>query len=117
MHNYKKLEIYKDAFNLTKEIYALTKNWPQEEQYVLVQQIRRSANSVNANICEGASRISNADFRRFLYNAYASLQETENHLSLAHELGYIDGEKFDLNSKKIDTLSRMMYTFMGNLKK
>ena len=116
MHNYKKLEIYKEAFELTKEIYDLTSQWPQEEQYVLIPQIRRSAHSVNSNICEGASRISDSDCLRFIYNAYASLQETENHLTLAHTLGYLGKANFQVFSKKIDRLSRMIYTFIQHLK-
>ena len=89
MHNYKKLEIYAAALELTKQIYAITKQWPEEEKYVLTPQIRRSSISVQSNICEGSARISDADFIRFLYSAYASLQETESHLLLAKHLNYI----------------------------
>lgn len=43
---HKKLEVYKIALLLIKEVYNLTKTFPKEEQYVLVTQLRRAAISV-----------------------------------------------------------------------
>ncbi len=116
MHNYKKLNVYNMAYELTKEIYAITKNWPDEEKFTLVTQIRRSAHSVNSNICEGVSRHGVADCIRFIYNAYASLQETENHLLLACDMGYISKEEYLRFCEKIDHLSRMIRNFISTLK-
>lgn len=116
MRNYKELEIYRKAFALTKSIYGLTSTWPHHELYGLGQQIRRSAHSVDSNICEGASRGSNADCLRFIYNAYGSLKESENHLRLAFEVGYISFEKFREYEEQIDHLSRMINSFIQQLR-
>lgn len=116
MQDYTKLEIYKMAYYLTKEIYKLTVSWPSNEIYGLTAQIRRSAHSVDSNICEGVSRGSDPDRLRFIYGAYASLKETENHFRLAFDLGYVLEANYKLYNEKIDHLSRMLYNFIDRLK-
>ncbi len=112
MQDYKKLLVYQEAYSLTKEIYGLTKKWPPEELYSLCSQIRRSSHSVNSNICEGVSRETIADSLRFLQVAYASLKETENHLTLAYDLSYVGNEEYQNLSAKIDTICRMLRNFI-----
>lgn len=62
---HKNLEVYKIGLQLVKEVYNLTKGFPKEEQYVLVNQLRRAAVSVCSNIAEGSSRISKSELKRF----------------------------------------------------
>ena len=54
--SHKNLDVYKISLNLVKEVYKATRQFPKEEQYVLISQIRRAAISVASNIAEGASR-------------------------------------------------------------
>jgi len=112
MRDYTKLEIYKKSFALTKAIYELSSTWPQQELYCLTQQIRRSVHSVDSNICEGASRGSNADCLRFIFAAYGSLKETENHLRLAFELGYVGKERYENYKENTEQLSKMINAFI-----
>jgi four helix bundle protein len=65
---------------------------PPEEKWGLVQQIRRSAVSVPANIAEGHGRYYYQDNIRFCYIARGSLEETISHLSLAYDLAYLPAE-------------------------
>lgn len=116
MRDYKKFRIYQDAYGLTREIYQLTREWPTYELYNLTSQIRKSAHSVNSNICEGLSRNSDADCRRFIYNAYASLKETENHLQMAFDIGYLKKETYETYFSKMDSLCKMLYSFIEKLK-
>ena len=51
--SYKELEAYKKSFDLVKEIYKLTKEFPKDELYGIVLQVRRAAVSVPSNIAEG----------------------------------------------------------------
>jgi len=84
------LEIWKEAHKLTVKIYETTRNFPKDELYGLISQLRRSASSVAANIAEGHSRDTTKEFIKFLYNARASAAETEYHLILSRDLGYLN---------------------------
>ena len=116
MYNYKDSKVYQEAYSLTKDIYMVTRAWPSAETFSLISQIRRSAHSVNSNICEGLSRGTSADCLRFIYVAYASLQETENHLNLAKDLGYVNEESYSIFSKRVGQLSRMVWALIQYLK-
>ena len=60
-----KTAVYQQSKSLTLECYKLTKGFPQEEKFAIVQQIRIAALSVHLNIAEGCSRKSEAERRRF----------------------------------------------------
>ena len=114
MNNYNDLEIYKRAYGLTLDIYRITGTWPSHEIFGLTSQTRRSAHSVDSNICEGASRRSNPDCLRFMHVAYSSLRETENHLKLAKDLGYLTVDTFEDLSKRTYELTKMINSFIKN---
>jgi len=78
--------------DLVEEVYRATKRFPSDEQFGLVNQIRRAAVSVPANIAEGQGRLHRAEFLRFLSIARGSLAETETHLLIAVRLGYLQRE-------------------------
>jgi len=67
MKTHKDLDVWKEAMTLVKEIYEVTANFPKEETYGLVSQIRRAAVSIPSNIAEGAARNSNKEFIQSLY--------------------------------------------------
>ena len=50
--SFKGLRVYKVAFELQQEIFAVSKRFPVEERYSLTDQIRRSSRSIGANISE-----------------------------------------------------------------
>lgn len=62
---------------LAHSVYCLTKNFPKEELYGVVSQLRRAALSVPLNIIEGFARKGSKDCRQFLHIAYGSLKETK----------------------------------------
>ncbi|WP_282016598.1 four helix bundle protein [Marinifilum flexuosum] len=87
MKSYKDLEIYKLSFQLALDVHKLTLTLPKTEQYELGSQVRRSAQSVRANIVEGYGRKDyRTEFVRFLVIANASLLETESHLEMLCEI-------------------------------
>jgi len=65
VRTHKDLDVWKEVMALTKGIYSLTRDFPKEEIYGLVSQMRRSAISVPGNIAEGAARGSRKDFKGF----------------------------------------------------
>ncbi len=70
------------------EVCRYTESFPQREIYALVQQMRKAAVSVPANIAEGLKRRGKADKARFMNIAEGSLEESRYYLSMAHDLGY-----------------------------
>lgn len=72
MNRYKNLKIWKRSVALATEIYKLTSDYPTEEKYGLVSQLRRCTVSISSNIAEGAGRDSNKQFKHFLNIAYGS---------------------------------------------
>ena len=90
MRDYRKIQAWQHADNLTVAVYEATKTFPKEELYGLTSQIRRAAYSVSSNIVEGASRSSQKDYLHFLQIARGSLAETHYFLHLSFRLGYLD---------------------------
>jgi four helix bundle protein len=83
----------KDVFiiskKLTLECYKLTKSFPSEEKYAIVQQIRRAALSVHLNIAEGCSRKSEAERKRYFEIARGSVIEVDTAIGISCELKYV----------------------------
>lgn len=77
----------KDLTNL--EIYKLTRNFPKDERFRIVDQICRAAISVSTNIAEGTGRHSKKEFLQFLYIARGSVEEIKYLLLLAKDLNYL----------------------------
>ena len=89
MANYKDLQVWHKAMDLATAVYKITANFPREEKYALVDQLRRAAVSVPSNIAEGHSRNTANDFKIFLSIALGSLAEIETQLELARRFGYV----------------------------
>jgi len=95
------LEAWNKSHQLTILIYKITKSFPKEERYGLIDQLRRAASSVGANIAEGFGRYHFADKVKFYYQARGSLKEVQNFIFLAKDLGYISTEKSEEIFKEI----------------
>ena len=63
--------------------YTTPRDFPREELYALIGQIRRAAASIPANVAEGYGRETKKSYLQFLRMAYGSLKELETHLMLA----------------------------------
>lgn len=90
--NHQQFDIYKATRVFVKECYAFTKNFPQEERFALVQQIRRAAMSVHLNLSEGFSRKSEAERKRFFEISRGSIVEIDAALDASEDLGYCEKE-------------------------
>lgn len=108
---FEKLEIWKDALIYSRNIYKILKNFPKEELFVLVDQLKRSAGSVPANIAEGAGSISKKEFLHHLDIAIKSLYETVSHLQLAKNLEYISERQRGELYNEAERLVKKMQNF------
>jgi len=113
--NFKELKIWQEAHKLTLEVYEITKGFPSEEKFGLIQQIRRASSSIGANIAEGCGQNTSTATKRFLFISYSSLKELDYHLLLAKDLRYLPKEKYDALFNNVENLSRMMYSFISKM--
>ncbi len=112
---WKKVERFEDLFVWQKAhqlvlcVYKATKNFPKDELYGLVSQIRRAAVSVPANIAEGYRKRTKAEKQRYLTIAHASLEETRYHLILSQDLGYCDTMEMRGLAEEVSKLLTLYY--------
>ena len=106
--SHKKLYFYQISLKLVKEVYKATKQFPKEEQFVLISQIRRAAISVSSNIAEGASRISKLEKKRFYEISRSSLVEMDTQFEIAIILDYYkQGQMAELEQYLESTFRRL----------
>lgn len=90
---YKKLKVYRQAHTLALKVHEMSLVLPKHELYEEGSQIRRSSKSVSSNIVEGfALRHYKNQYLRYLSLAYASSQETIEHLDYLFETGSLEDE-------------------------
>ena len=82
-----------------------------------MDQLRRSAQSIPANIAEGYGRFYFQEGVRFCYIARGSLEESFSHLTLAHQLGYLNDESYQQLNNRITELRMMINGYISFLKK
>lgn len=91
------LDAWKENHQLVLMIYKVTKEFPKEERFGVIDQLRRAASSITANIAEGFGRFHYADKIRFYLQARGSIKEVQNFIYLAQDLKYLTKE----SAKKI----------------
>ena len=85
---------------MTLDVYKVTENFPQEERFGLISQMRRSAFSIPMNLIEGSNRLITKEYRRFVGIAKGSAGEISYQVMLAKDLGYIsEGVYSDLKNR------------------
>lgn len=112
MRDFRKLQIWKLAFELNKELYKITTKFPKEETYSLTQQLKRASVSISNNIAEGCGRRTDRDFCSFLYNSMGSFKEVENIILIAKDLGYISQSDFLKLDEKFGELGSKLNAFI-----
>jgi four helix bundle protein len=116
MSDYKKLKVWEDAHKFTIDIYNITKKFPNNEQYGLVSQIRRSSSSIPTNIVEGCGQLNNGNLIRFLGIAKGSAFEVEYQLLLAKDLSYVTDDEYNTLVEKIKYIIRRLNNLIKSLK-
>src|SRR5436305_554337 len=113
MKNFRDLEVWKFAHELTLQAYRATCAFPADERFGLTSQIRRAAASVPANIAEGCGRRGNAEFHRFLQMAMGSASELEYHLLLARDLEYFDSTTHEALHQLTTRVKKMLSSLIN----
>ena len=115
MQAFQNLAVWQKSHQLTLKIYEHSKGFPSDERFGLTSQLRRSASSVPANIAEGCARDREKEFAQFLRIALGSATETEYHLLLARDLGYLSSASHDDLSAGSLEIQRMLASFIRRL--
>lgn len=118
IESFRELNVYKMAFELQQEIFALTKEFPKEELYSLTDHIRRSSRSIGANIAESwQKRRYPAHFVSKLSDADGEQAETQHWLDTSLKCKYISSEEHSRLLKKCKRIGRMLGKMMAEPEK
>ncbi|MHB2153596.1 four helix bundle protein [Calditrichota bacterium GD2] len=116
LKSFKSLNVWKKAQVLKLKSYELCKQFPSDEKFILVSQIKRAAISITANIAEGFGRYSYRDNFRFCIQARGSLYELYDHFTTALELGYITKEAYYEIEELFHSTAAVLNGYIGYLK-
>jgi four helix bundle protein len=106
--SYKDLEVWKNSIDFVTKIYKITKQFPSDEKFGLISQLRRAAVSIPANIAEGTGRKSSNDTLHFLVMARGSMNEIVTELIVASNLNYIQKEDFNDLNRELDQCGKQL---------
>jgi four helix bundle protein len=115
MNYFKELKVWQKSIDLVTDTYLLTRNFPKEELFGLVSQIRRCIVSVPSNIAEGCGRKSQKDFSNFLGISLGSSFEFETQLIISKNIGYLTDEQFNKLESEIQHIQNMIIKLQTSL--
>lgn len=111
----KDLEVYKKAYALSMAIFHLSKEWPRDEKYSLIDQVRRSSRSVCSNLREvWAKRRYEAHFVSKLSDCDGENSETDTWLDYARDCGYLTVEKHAELVNAVVEVGKMLGSMLKN---
>ncbi len=108
IQTFTQLNAWKEAHTLVVLIYQMTKLFPKEELFGLVNQMRRAAISITSNIAEGFGRQTWKEKTQFYSIALGSLRELHSQLLVARDVEYISTQRYQEIEQHIDTTSRLL---------
>ena len=112
---YQDLVVWQKAMELVTAVYRITRDWPHEEQYGLISQVRRAAVAIPSNLAEGHGRSGRREFAHHVSVAYGSLCELETQLLIAERLGYSDAEATEFLMNRIADVRRLTNGLLRSL--
>jgi len=116
MRNYEDLEVWQRAHALTITVYRITESFPRSEMFGLTSQIRRASNSIGANLAEGCGRWSDTELARYVQIAMGSAAESQNHLRLARDLGFLSRSEYAAVLHDVTSVRQMLTAFRQKLR-
>lgn len=114
MQDFRNLDVWSKAHNITLEIYRLTESFPRSEMFGLSSQIRRAASSIATNIAEGCGR-TQPEFGRFLQIAFGSACEVQYQLLLARDLAFLAPRGYEGINAEVIEVKRMLNSLLKRI--
>lgn len=115
--SYRDLDVWQQARILVKVIYQLTSKFPRDEQYGLVNQLRRAAVSIPSNIAEGCGRNHKKDSTQFFYVSRGSRYEIETQLILSSDLQLISEAELNSAAEQVKRCKMLINGFINYFQK
>ena len=110
--SFEKLEVWQRSLEIAVRLHELLRDC---RDFGFRQQITDSADSISANIAEGAERNTKPEFRQFLGYAKGSAGETRSRLYIAKRLGYVSAAEADVLLDELRRISRMIHALIQSL--
>ena len=115
IRHFRDLEVYQRSFALVIDIFQISKKFPTEERYSLIDQIRRSSRSVCTNLAEAwRKRRYVAVFKNKLTDAMQEASETQSWLEICLACGYLDAERFKKMDDEYEEILSMLNSMERN---
>lgn len=114
---FEKLTVWQESREFVNVIYSITRKFPAEEKFCLIDQLRRASISIMLNIAEGSDRKSDLEFRRFLRMSISSCEEVVSALYIAYDQKYIKRGDFDGLYNKANQLVAKINALINSLGK
>ena len=116
MHQFKNLEIWKRSRLFCSKIYAVTSNFPDNEKFGLVSQMRRCVVSITSNIAEGFGRRGYKEKVQFYYISLGSFSELKNQILIARDIGYLNEKSYAEIMSQADCAHKLLNLFINKTK-
>jgi len=118
IRHFRDLEVYIRAFGAAMKIFRISKNFPKEERFSLVDQIRRSSRSVCANLAEGwRKRRYIAVFKNKMTDSMQEASETQCWLEFCIACYYMNQDEFDSLDDEYEQIIAMLNSMERNADK
>ena len=116
--SFKDLKVYQIAFEAANTIFKISKRFPKEETYSLIDQIRRSSRSVCVNIGEGyRKRLYPKHFTSKMTDADGEATETSIWLDFAFSCEYISQDELNFLQSKYQEIGKMLNSMANHPEK
>ncbi len=115
MQSHQDLIVWKKSMEHVTNIYMVTRDYPKEEFFGIVSQMRRAAVSIPSNIAEGYGRLYGKETAKFLSNARGSASELETQIIISRNLGFAADDKLVELQNQIVEILRMLSALIKTL--
>lgn len=115
IQSHKDLIVWQKSIDLVLAIYEVTSNFPSDERYGLISQLRRAAVSIPSNIAEGHARGTRKDYAQFLRIALGSASELETQILISKRLPLSRGIDFSSIEDLLPQVGKMLRAIIQKL--
>ena len=114
--NFRDLQVWQLGKQIVVNVYRATKEFPADERFGLISQMRRAAVSIPSNVAEGFNRRNNKEYCQFLHIALGSCGELETQVEVSFDLGYLPQEERGRLVEQLDHEQRMLRNLAAKLR-